>query len=398
MLRRHRTTIRREGWYYLAITAVVFSGALVKEVNLLLILAGMMLGPILLNWRSVGANLRGLRLERKLPLGLSAGDRLSVAIRMVNPRRRLGAWGVVVEEQIHRVTPDATNHEHRSPPLRLGVLFPYVSAGQSRKGGYRGRLWERGRYQFGPLLLSTQFPFGLFSRTIAVGGSETLIVLPRLGRLTEGWAARRLEAFSGDDRRRRRPGSEGDFYGVREWRPGDGRRLVHWRSSARLGKLVVRQLERPRSRDVAVVLDLWQPESPDDVHRENVELAVSFAATVLTDLCRQGGGSVYLVKNHSEPECRGGPASPALLQSVMKRLAIVEATPTDALPALLAHALRSIAPETEIIIAGTRPVDLSDTVRFTAIWSDPILRDRMRRIRCIDTSSEELATFFQPNP
>ena len=174
------------------------------------------------------------------------------------------------------------------------MLFPYARAGQSRKGVYRGRLVERGRYRFGPLRASTRFPFGLFSRTITLGKPETLIVLPRLGRLTRGWAARRQEAFAGTDRRRRRPGAEGDFYGVREWRSGDGRRLIHWRSSARLGKLVVRQFERPRSRDVAVVLDLWQPEPHRPEHVENVELAVSFAATVLADVCRKGGSNIYL--------------------------------------------------------------------------------------------------------
>jgi uncharacterized membrane protein YhaH (DUF805 family) len=73
MLRR-QIAIHREGWYYLLIVAVVFGGALFKEVNLLLILAGMLLGPVLLNWQAVGTNLRGLRVERKLPRGLSAGD------------------------------------------------------------------------------------------------------------------------------------------------------------------------------------------------------------------------------------------------------------------------------------------------------------------------------------
>ena len=48
---RRQTTICREGWYYLVIVAVVFGGAVFKEVNLLLILAGMLLGPLLLNWR-----------------------------------------------------------------------------------------------------------------------------------------------------------------------------------------------------------------------------------------------------------------------------------------------------------------------------------------------------------
>ena len=79
MFLRRQTTICREGWYYLLILAVVFGGAMFKEVNLLLILAGMLLGPLLLNWQAVGTNLRGLRIERKLPPGLSAGDRLSVS-------------------------------------------------------------------------------------------------------------------------------------------------------------------------------------------------------------------------------------------------------------------------------------------------------------------------------
>ena len=140
----HRTTIQREGWYYLLILAVVFGGALFKEVNLLLILAGMLLGPVLLNWQAVGTNLFGLRVERKLPRGLSAGDWLSVGLSLSNARRRLGAWAVVVEDQIQRLT--AAADAHRGPPQRPDVLcpdvlFPYVPAGQSRKGGYRGRLF-----------------------------------------------------------------------------------------------------------------------------------------------------------------------------------------------------------------------------------------------------------------
>lgn len=392
---RPRTTIRREGWYYLLILAVVLGGAVFKEVNLLLILAGMLLGPLLVNWQAVGANLRGLLVERKLPPGLSAGNPLSVTLSLTNARRRLAAWTVVVEDQVRRVASAGAGNHGGAPALRPAVLFPYVPAGQSRKGAYRGRLPERGRYQFGPVRLSTQFPFGLFSRTINVGESESFVVLPRLGRLTEGWAARRLEALAGADRRRQRSGSEGDFYGVREWRSGDGRRLVHWRSSARVGKLVVRQFERPRSRDLAVVLDLWQPERPTTDHVENVELAVSFAATVLNDTCRQGGSSVFLAPGEAGQPCFGGPASPALLQGLMERLATVEARSDDPLPAVLADTLLRVAAAAEIVVASTRPIDLTDTARFAALWSDPALRERARRIRCVDSSSDSLAQYFQ---
>lgn len=392
---RRQTAISREGLYYMAIIALVFGGAVLKEVNLLLILAGLLLGPLLLNWQAVRSNLRGLSVVRNLPLRISAGDTLSVDLHLTNARRRLGCWAVVVEEQIQRETSNGGGNNHRrTPPLRPCVLFPFIHSGQSRKGVYRGCLIERGRYRFGPLRLSTRFPFGLFSRTITVGQPETLIVLPRLGRLTRGWAARRQEAFAGTDRRRQRPGPEGDFYGVREWRVGDGRRLIHWRGSARLGRLVVRQFERPKSRDVAVVVDLWQPERPQSEHAENVELAVSFAATVLTDVCRQGGGNIHLALRNAELECIGGPASSATLQSLLEQLAVVGPRSDDSLPAVLATALRKLAAGTEIVVVSTRPVDPADAERFSVLAADPSLHERLRHVLCVDASSERLAEYY----
>jgi uncharacterized protein (DUF58 family) len=234
----------------------------------------------------------------------------------------------------------------------------------------------------------------LLSRPITFGQSETLIVRPRLGRLARGWAARRKEALAGADRRFGKPGAEGDFYGVREWHVGDSRRLIHWRSSARIGKLVVRQLERPRSRDVAVVLDLWQPEPHTAEHADNVELAVSFAATVVSDLCRKGGSNVCLGITNGGPECIGGAASSATLQGLMEQLALVEPRSDDSLPALLVAVLRQIAAGTEVVLVSTRPVDLADATQFVDILSDPAMRERARRILCIDTSSERLAQFF----
>ncbi len=334
MFRRPHTTICREGWYYLLVTAIVFIGAMVKEVNLLLLLSGMMMGLLLFHWQVLFVSLSGMKLERKAPQAVCAGDLLAVSLRLSNTRSHFGSWAIVVEEQIER-EPGASglnhgyNYRHyrhnHDKPITTGVLFPYIPAGAERTGTYRGRLVERGRYRLGPMRISTRFPFGLFSRKLTVGQSETIYVYPRLGRLTRRWLARHRQALAGADRRQRRPGPEGDFYGVREWRSGDSLRLMHWRSSARTGKFVVRQFEQPHNRDAAILLDLWLPELPSDAQLDNVELAISFAATVLTDLCRQGGGKVHLGVFDGKPLCLGGPASAALLQDMMKTLALLAA-------------------------------------------------------------------------
>lgn len=385
---QRRIAVCREGWYYLLVLGLVFFGAMLREVNLLLILAGLLLGPLLFNLRAVLVTLRNLEVRRKMPQTVCAGDLLVANVSVTNARRRIGSWAVVVDDEVQPES--ARAHEK---PLRPSVLFPYVPAGQTRKGVYRGRLVRRGRYRVGPLRVSTRFPFGLFCRTIEVGQRETLTVLPRLGRLTRGWAARRREAFAGTHRRERRHGTEGDFYGLRPWRSGDSRRWIHWRSSARSGELVVRQFEQPRNRDVAVLVDLWQPLRPAPQDRDHVELAVSFAATVLSDLCRKGGSTLHL--GAGDPQLLSGPASLALLQDMMERLAVVEAHATDRLAELLDRALGEIEPGTEIVLVSTRPIDLSDRARFVALWADPARRSLLRRIRCVDVSSAELSKFFR---
>ena len=103
--RRAGTQICGEGVYYLVFFAVVFFVALVAEVNLLMMLAGMFVGPLWFSWRLVAATLRGLEVRRSMPRSVCAGDLLLVDVKLVNTRRRVGSWAVVVDEQIRRERP-----------------------------------------------------------------------------------------------------------------------------------------------------------------------------------------------------------------------------------------------------------------------------------------------------
>jgi len=386
------TSLSGEGWYYLFVLAFVITATMLREMNLMLVLVGMLVGPLLFSWRLVVATLGGLEVERKLPSGVCAGDLLVVNVGLHNTRRRLGSWAVAVQDEIR-----AEAGPGRGRSIRPTVFFLYVPAGQSRGGVYRGRLTQRGRYRFGPTRVSTRFPFGLFERRFTLDETHTLVVAPHLGQLTRRWITRHHEAFEGTQRREQRSSrATGEFFGVREWRPGDSRRWIHWRSSARHGTLIVRQFEQQRNRDVAVLVDLWRPDRPHPADLENVELAISFAATVVADLCRKGGSDVLLGTTGVEPQCAGGPASMALMQGTMERLAVAEASAEDRLPGLLEHALGQIEPGTEVILVSTRPNDLSDAKRFPMLWRDPARRAMARRIRTIDASAEELADYFQP--
>ncbi len=387
---RAKTTFCLEGWRYLVLLAAIFGLAMLRQINLVLVLAGMLVGPLVFGWWLAVATLRGLKVSRKMPRRVCAGDPLIVHLKLSNSRRWLGSWAVVVNDEIRR-----EGAGPQEPPIRPQTVFSYVRAGATCDAVCEGRLWRRGRYRLGPLNVSTRFPFGLIRRSVAVDLPDTLYVYPRLGRLARPWRVRHREAFEGSQRREQRHSQHsGDFFGVRGWQSGDSRRWIHWRSSARHGNLVVRQFECYRNRDAAVLVDLWRPERPGPEHLDNVELAVSLAATLIEDLCRKASGELWLGIGGQEMLWATGPASPIVLENALERLAIAEASSEDRLSELLKQAVRQIDAAVEVVLVSPRALDLHDLTQCSAIQDNPAWRSAAARIRLINTASEQLAEDF----
>src|SRR3954471_19577796 len=100
MVIRRRAWLTREGWYYLAVLIFIIGGAVLKSVNLLVILAGTMIAPLLFNWRLAMASLTGLVVQRRLPTPTLAGDPLTVEIHVENGRWWMSSWLLRVEDWI----------------------------------------------------------------------------------------------------------------------------------------------------------------------------------------------------------------------------------------------------------------------------------------------------------
>jgi uncharacterized protein (DUF58 family) len=390
MILKHRTVICREGWYYLGVLGFVVGGALIRQINLLLILAGMMAGPLLYNWREVIASLKGLHVRRKLPGGICAGDLLVVDLAAYNKSRRYGSWAIVVEDQVCR---------EKTPLGGLKgsgkALFSHVPPNSAQHLSYYGRLTRRGRYRFGPMKISTRFPLGLIRRTVIVEQMQTMIVCPRLGHLTPAWTSLHQLTLRGSRKTPRRQNSlETEFFGVRDWQNGDSRRSIHWRTSARRGSLVIRQSEQQRHQDVLLLLDLWQPRQPTPEQLATVERAVSFAATVVADLCRQGGSRLDVGVGGIDLAISRGAASMARLSELMEQLAVADACPDDHLSELVRLGRETPRAGTVTLLVSTRPVQLAEGALQTGDDRPRAGGTPAAGMLVIDTSSETLNQYF----
>src|SRR5262249_56793295 len=100
---------------------------------------------------------------------------------------------------------------------------------------------RRGRIDFNRIVLATRFPFGLITKFASVFIPQATIVYPALGTVRERrWRVRHWTEAALDGRPMSHRG-EDEFYGLREYRPGDNPRRIHWRRSARHGTLLVRE-------------------------------------------------------------------------------------------------------------------------------------------------------------
>lgn len=145
----------------------------------------------------------------------------------------------------------------------------------------------RGLYRLEALLVEARDPLGLAPRRLELSCPAEVWVLPRyedLSRL-EIWARRTL--VMPGTARARRSGAGLEFYGVREYRPGDQVRRLAWKVFARRGELAIVEFEEERAAEVAVILDVrartYLGASP-----ELFECAVRAAASLAQYYLRQG--------------------------------------------------------------------------------------------------------------
>ena len=389
---RCQISIPKETFGYALIVIVIIVGAMIREINLLIILSGLMVGPLLVSWQFVRMTLRRLECKRRLPDMAYPGEQIVVAIEVSNLRKRLDSWGLVVADQFIRRPPEGISSK---PNIVTAKAFlPTVRTSESATTSYRGRLWQRGRYEVGPLQISTKIPLGLICGTITIPKSkEQLLVYPRLGIVTSQWKELVKVDQMGQRTSKRNQGQlEGDFYGLRGWRTGDSQRWIHWRSTAKRNELVVKQFEQSLNQNFVLLLDLRLPE--DEVQLERIELAISFAATIVVDHCRRNGGNLVLGVAGFKPVIVRGPASNALVNEALEVLADAQATTTDQLPDVMDDAMTAVSSDDRVIVVSVSKTNLHDTDRFSLVWNDVRKRRTLTQAIAVNVDSDDFAKWF----
>ena len=188
---------------------------------------------------------------------------------------------------------------------------------------------------------------------------------------------------------------EGDYFGLREWRPGDSRRWIHWRTTAKMGKLAVRQFEQIHDQDMAMVLDLWQPKDAGREDRGRVELAVSFAATVVQESSRRKGSRLTLALAAKQRGNWSARVSTTFARQTLGRLAVVEATSENLLAEVLGSAVAGIPAGAQLVVVSTRPSELQTVGTSPALAGVHRYQRILERVLWVDVGVPQVSEVFE---
>lgn len=267
------------------------------------------MGVIALPW----AMLRRASLEavRELPRHGTAGEPLRYSVMVTNAgRRRIGrAWLLETEpdprpplDEFVRIR--EPGEEERNAFDRRFVYFRWqwlllrrrLFAGSqpsaeeirlARSAKVRLTMeitpLRRGLIRLSDLRVVLPDPFGFFQSCVKVKAPPAMLtVLPRRYRLPPLEMPGGVPFKISGEANTNTLGNSGEFVGLRDYRPEDPMRLIHWKSWARLGRPIVKELEDTHYPRYGLVLDCHSTSRDDAGFEEAISVAASFASAIDT--------------------------------------------------------------------------------------------------------------------
>jgi uncharacterized protein (DUF58 family) len=285
------------GRWYCALCIFIGLAAINTGNNLLFLVLGLMLSSIVVSGVLSETALREVVVERRPPASAHAGAEALVALVATNRKRRAPSFSLELRESGGDVAGRA--------------YLIVVAPGESHEVAYHFTPSRRGRHRFTSLEVATRWPFGLFEKSRELERAQELIVFPR--RVPPPTDVRAQAGMHGD-RPDGRAGHGVELHALRDHRPGEDVRTVHWRTSARAARLIAADREHERRRQVCVALDHRALSGPA------LERAVEAAAALVERELATGADVALALCGQTLPARSGA----AQLHAALTALALVE--------------------------------------------------------------------------
>jgi uncharacterized protein (DUF58 family) len=297
-------------WQLLLVIILLTFFAVVTGWNILYILTYVLFSVLIFSWLWTHISLRQLTFRRSVPKGhVQVGEVFEECLVLDNLSVLPKLWVQIAD----------------------GSTLPGHHAGYvASMGGRKRAIWrpksrcrQRGHFQLGPVTAMSNDPFGLFTQRLHLAPASEILVLPQMYQIAQ------LTIVAGGLPGRGRSSQRAlqrtiNATTVREYVIGDSLSRIHWRSSARYSKLMVKEFDLDPAIDAWILLDLHEPVQAGEGEHSTEEYGVTIAATIAHYLLREDL-SVGMVVNGERQEILALDRGDRQIERMLELLAVVRA-------------------------------------------------------------------------
>ncbi|MCL5036397.1 MAG: DUF58 domain-containing protein [Chloroflexi bacterium] len=240
------------------------------QIGWLYLLCGVLLALIIVSITVPRIILKHIMPVKILPPRVFEGDQFQVTAEITN-RGKYNAYFLLLKDK-------SLNTEDKKPERTAG--FDMISAGDTSSVHYTDSVSLRGVYPLAGLKVECSYPFGFFPGSRSFQQDGELVVYPHALPLSHGLIRGSEPIHSAQRSARHLAGQSFDFMGIREYQSGEPMKMIHWPSTARAGKLMVKEFRIPSRAALDIMLDnsyLWQAGRG---HKNTLEIMVRIAASL----------------------------------------------------------------------------------------------------------------------
>ena len=365
-----RNSLLPQGIVFIVILAFVTVCAVLRNVNLLVVVSGTMSAVLALCWRSSRRMLRHTIVERLFPEDIHAGTTVPIQWRVEN-MGSASIFNLRIDDQIVQLNSDSDLFANRNQ-ARGVLMVEGVLPKDDMISSYRAMFPHRGIYRAGPAIVSAQFPFPLVSCWFRSQQQTEIFVAPPAGQLLKGWHTQLSEHDSRFENQAPRKGTnEEEFFAIRNWQTGDSLKHIHWRSTAKTGQPMVRQFETHLPETLFVAADLYadpenianslEPESESQI----CEDILSLISTLLDRWRNDRTQDLAIGIADEEATIHLAKRDGMFAERLHKRLATADGCKNTAILNLIEHWTNDVYPSNHLLVLSSRsiPEDLRDSTQ-----------------------------------
>ena len=230
------------------ISLVVSAKGLYERVNLLYAMITVAFSMMIISVYIGFFNIKSIVISRRLPSGISSGEIFDVWVKVFNTSKFMPKFAIHVVDRYKNSQGKFFEYDGYCLNLRANKYANML---------FSMSLVNRGLYEFDEITFESSFPFGLIKFSTKIRIHDEILIYPKIAKIIEK-SNMQTGIFSASQMNMKTGKTFHDeYFGVREWNPGDSLKFIHWKLSAKTQELQVREYLEESFPPVLLILDSY---------------------------------------------------------------------------------------------------------------------------------------------